>query len=290
MRILIASLFFRKYTGSELYVLHVAKGLKAMGHNVTVTSPYMDYPLIAEAEMAGVQVKAWTELTGREAYNVIHVQHKQVTEHLCVLFPTTPKVATIHSVFYDLERPVKHESIKEYISIAQHEKHEIHARYGVPLNKISVIYNPVDYSRFNTDGVQDGGYVLLAGTVDFMRKAMIYDAAAWCKENDRPFVLVGYDHGDYLKDLIDRFPVHYCDSVSNIETLVKGCHFACGLHIGRTTIEAWMCGKGVMSYHFNAEGAVTKREMLTVPADIANYRTETVCGQLYALYLQAIKG
>jgi hypothetical protein len=289
VNILIASLFFRQYTGSEIYVLQVAKGLKAMGHKVTVTSPYMDYPMIAEAQMAGVQIKPFAELTGREAYNVIHVQHKQVTEHLCALFPRTPKVATIHSIFYDLERPVKHESIKEYVSIAQHEKHEIHARYGVPMNKIHVIYNPVDSTRFNSEGTQDGDYVLLAGTVDFMRKAMIYDAAAWCKDNDRPFVLVGYDHGDYLKDLTDRFPVHYCSAVSNIETLVKGCHFACGLHIGRTTIEAWMCGKAVMSYHFDAQGSVTKREMLTVPKDIDNYRTETVCGQLYALYLNALK-
>lgn len=289
MNILIASLFFRQYTGSELYVLQVAKGLKAMGHKVTVTSPYMDYPMIAEAKMAGVLIKPFAELTGREAYNVIHVQHKQVTDYLCALFPQTPKVATIHSVYFDLERPVKHESIKRYISIARHEKDEIHARYGVPLNKIHVIYNPVDYTRFNTEGTQDGDYVLLAGTLDYMRKAMIYDAAAWCKDNDRRFFLVGYNNGDFLEDLKSRYPVYYCEAVSNIETLVKGCHFACGLHIGRTTIEAWMCGKAVMSYHFNAEGAVTKREMLTVPGDIADYRVESVCKKLYDLYIEALK-
>ena len=239
--------------------------------------------------MAGVLVKPFAELTGREAYNVIHVQHKQVTEYLCALYPATPKVATIHSIYYDLERPVKHESIKRYISIAQHEKHEIHARYGIALNKIHVIYNPVDATRFNTEGVQDGDYVLLAGTLDYMRKAMIYDAAAWCKDNNRPFVLIGYNNGDFLEDLKERFTIHYCDAVSNIETLVKGCHFACGLHIGRTTIEAWMCGKAVMSYHFNHDGSIVKCEMLSVPEDINNYRVETVCGQLYALYLQALK-
>jgi hypothetical protein len=29
--------------------------------------------------------------------------------------------------------------------------------------------------------------------------------------------------------------------------------------------------------------------MLTVPGDIADYRAESVCKQLYALYIQALK-
>jgi glycosyltransferase involved in cell wall biosynthesis len=289
MKILIAAIFFRKYTGSELYVLHVAKGLKALGHDVTITSPNLGDPIATDAADAGIAVLPWRLLTGHEGFDVIHTQHKNVTESLCQIYPNTPKVATIHSVHYDLEQPVFHPTIKGYVSIANHEKHQISAKYGVPLDKIEVIYNPIDHARFNADNITDKGYVLLAGTIDYMRKAMIYDVAEWCKQNAKQFVLVGYDHGDYLQDLLWKYQIEYQDAMTDIECLLKDCHMAAGLHIGRTTIEAWMCGKSVISYQFTEAGGITKRKILTAPDDIDNYRIDVVSKQLEALYLKAMK-
>ena len=49
--------------------------------------------------------------------DLIHTQHKPITEHICRLYPNIPKISTIHSEVIDLEIPYVHESIKKYIAI-----------------------------------------------------------------------------------------------------------------------------------------------------------------------------
>ena len=284
MKILIGCLFFRQYTGSELYCLYLAKELKRRGFDVTVAGMYIHLPITSEAAFYGIKVVELSQLTGDEQFDIIHCQHKPVTEHLCQLYPTTPKVATIHSIVYDLERPVKHYSIKHYVAIAKHEREFIITNYGIPSDKVSTIYNPVDSSKFNKDNTTEDDFVLLAGTVDYMRKQMIYDASQWAKDNGKRFVLIGYDHGDYLSDLRKARDIIYYQPIPNIEMMVKSCHLACGLFIGRTTIEAWMCGKSVLSYKFNASGGIVSREVLAPPSDIDLYSSDRVAESLITIY------
>ena len=284
MKILIGCLFFRQYTGSELYCLYLAKELKRRGFDVTVAGMYIHLPITSEAAFYGIKVVELSQLTGDEQFDIIHCQHKPVTEHLCQLYPTTPKVATIHSIVYDLERPVKHDSIKHYVAIAKHEREFIISNYGIPSDKVSTIYNPVDSSKFNKDNTTEDDFVLLAGTVDYMRKQMIYDASQWAKDNGKRFVLIGYDHGDYLSDLRKARDIIYYQPIPNIEMMVKSCYIACGLFIGRTTIEAWMCGKSVLSYKFNASGGIVSREVLAPPSDIDLYSSDRVAESLITIY------
>jgi len=284
MKILIGCLFFRQYTGSELYCLYLAKELKRRGFDVTVAGMYIHLPITSEATFYGIKVVELSQLTGDEQFDVIHCQHKPVTEHLCQLYPTTPKVMTIHSIVYDLERPVKHDSIKHYVAIANHERDFIISNYGIPAGKVSTIYNPVDSSKFNKENTTEDNFVLLAGTVDYMRKQMIYDAAQWARDNGKRFVLIGYDHGDYLSDLRKSRDIIYYQPIPNIEMMVKSCHIACGLFIGRTTIEAWMCGKSVLSYKFNASGGIVSREVLAPPSDIDLYSSDRVAESLINIY------
>jgi len=245
---------------------------------------YIHLPITSEAAFYGIKVVELSQLTGDEQFDIIHCQHKPVTEHLCQLYPTTPKVATIHSIVYDLERPVKHDSIKHYVAIAKHEREFIITNYGIPSDKVSTIYNPVDSSKFNKDNTTEDDFVLLAGTVDYMRKQMIYDASQWAKDNGKRFVLIGYDHGDYLSDLRKARDIIYYQPIPNIEMMVKSCHLACGLFIGRTTIEAWMCGKSVLSYKFNASGGIVSREVLAPPSDIDLYSSDRVAESLITIY------
>jgi len=284
MKILIGCLFFRQYTGSELYCLYLAKELKRRGFDVTVAGMYIHLPITSEATFYGIKVVELSQLTGDEQFDVIHCQHKPVTEHLCQLYPTTPKVMTIHSIVYDLERPVKHDSIKHYVAIANHERDFIISNYGIPAGKVSTIYNPVNSSKFNKENTTEDNFVLLAGTVDYMRKQMIYDAAQWARDNGKRFVLIGYDHGDYLSDLRKSRDIIYYQPIPNIEMMVKSCHIACGLFIGRTTIEAWMCGKSVLSYKFNASGGIVSREVLAPPSDIDLYSSDRVAESLINIY------
>ena len=284
MKILIGCLFFRQYTGSELYCLYLAKELKRRGFDVTVAGMYIHLPITSEAAFYGIKVVELSQLTGDEQFDIIHCQHKPVTEHLCQLYPTTSKVTTIHSIVYDLERPIKHESIKHYVAIAKHEREFIITNYGIPSDKVSTIYNPVDSSKFNKQNVTEDDFVLLAGTVDYMRKQMIYDASQWAKDNSKRFVLIGYDHGDYLSDLRKTRDIIYYQPIPNIEMMVKSCHIACGLFIGRTTIEAWMCGKSVLSYKFNASGGIVSREVLAPPSDIDLYSSDRVAESLITIY------
>jgi glycosyltransferase involved in cell wall biosynthesis len=288
MKILLASIFYRKYTGSELYVYNLAKGLKALGHDVTVTSPNMGDVLVQDSLHEGIKLQPYSESLRNNQYDVVHLQHYPICESLCQLLPNVPKIATIHGISNSLEQPYQHASIKHYISVADHEKPIISNRFAIPLDAISVIYNPVDSSIFNTQGAVDNGYILMAGTIDYLRKEMIYDLAENCKANNQKLVLVGYNHGDYLQKLLRQYEVHHYDAVKNIELFVKECTMAAGLHIGRTTIEAWMCGKSVISYRFDSSGSITGKSVLEPPNNITDYCSELVCNKIVDLYKKAM--
>ena len=47
-------------------------------------------------------------------FDILHLNHKPVTEHLLKFYPNVHTICTIHSEVLDLERPVVNEQIKKY--------------------------------------------------------------------------------------------------------------------------------------------------------------------------------
>ena len=63
LKILLSCLSFKTFTGSEVYVYELAKGLVKMGHDVTVLSE-IGGPLTDKAKKIGIKVKPFSEPPG----------------------------------------------------------------------------------------------------------------------------------------------------------------------------------------------------------------------------------
>ncbi len=150
--VLIGCLSFANYTGSELYVFELAKKLIKDGCNVSVCSNIGE-PLAKAAKQLGIKLYSLQEPPGFKLgdgkwllktpqgdvtsqpntlykvsnieFDVIHLNHKPVTEHLLRLYPETPVICSIHSEVINLEEPVLSPQIKKYIAIRPEIKEHI---------------------------------------------------------------------------------------------------------------------------------------------------------------------
>ena len=141
IKVLISSLFFRTFTGSELYVYELAKNLIKQNCDVTVMSQ-IGGPLTDMAKRIGIKCVSFEEAPGFKLgdgkwgfnteegfkpstenvlyrvsevnFDIIHMQHKPVAERMIQFYPEIDKVYSIHSEVIELEDPIKHESIKKY--------------------------------------------------------------------------------------------------------------------------------------------------------------------------------
>ncbi|MFN9902108.1 MAG: hypothetical protein ACK55Z_25670, partial [bacterium] len=125
--------------------------------------------------------------------------------------PNIEKITTIHSEVIDLEKPVKHESIKRYIAIRPEIKEHIIEQDEIPEELIDVIYNPIDETRFNQIETKEENAVLFVGTIDYLREQTIKDLIDYTNENQMELWIVGENKSDYLDDIllnkhVKRFP------------------------------------------------------------------------------------
>ena len=187
LKILISCLFFKTFTGSELYVYELAKGLLKLNCDVTVMSQ-IGGPLTDMAKRLGIKCITFEQAPGFKLgdgvwtfdagnglqvstpnmmyrisqvnFDLIHMQHKPVAERMIQFYPEIDKIYSIHSEVISLEDPIKHESIKKYIAIRPEIKEHIINNFEIPEEQIEVIYNPIDNTKFIPTPVNESGYVL----------------------------------------------------------------------------------------------------------------------------------
>jgi glycosyltransferase involved in cell wall biosynthesis len=293
LNVLISCLYFKNFTGSELYVYELARNLLNQNCNVTVVSD-INGPLAKMAANLGVKVFHINEPPGFKIgdgvwgfntqegfkaseenklyaisevnYDVIHIQHKPIAERICQLYPNIPKVYTVHSEVISLEQPIIHPSIKKYISIRESISEYINKTIDIPVEDISVIYNPIDENRFNTIKAINENYLLFVGTIDYLREKTIRDLVLYTKEKNLELWLVGENSSNYLSELLNEPHVKHFKSTWNIEKYTKKCTETAGIMLGRTTIEGWMCGKGGWIYNVNDAGDILNKEFVLPPS------------------------
>jgi len=293
LNVLISCLYFKNFTGSELYVYELARNLLNQNCNVTVVSD-INGPLAKMAANLGIKVFPTNEPPGFKIgdgvwgfntqegfkvseenklyavsevnYDVIHIQHKPIAERICQLYPDIPKVYTVHSEVISLEEPIIHSSIKKYISIRESISEYINKTIDIPVEDISVIYNPIDENRFNTIKAINENYLLFVGTIDYLREKTIRDLVIYTKEKNLELWLVGEDSSNYLSELLTESHVKHFKSTWNVEKYTKKCTETAGIMLGRTTIEGWMCGKGGWIYNVNDEGDILSKEFIPPPS------------------------
>lgn len=283
-KILIGCLLFRDFTGSEMYVFELAKGLLAQNYDVSIVSPNIGGQLTDIAIKKGIKVYNLKNINQNEKFDLIHCQHTPITQELIKLFPITKKICTIHSEVNSLENPIQHFSIFKYIAIRPEIKKHIIEKFGISENMVEVIYNPIDTERFNTNNTKDDGYLLFVGTIDYLRKNTILDLVEFTKKNNQEFWLVGKNHADYLPFVISHSHVKYFESTSEVEKFVKNCSATAGILLGRTTIEGWLCGKNGWIYDVNSNGQILGKNIYQPPIDVDKFKSNIVVEKIIDEY------
>jgi glycosyltransferase involved in cell wall biosynthesis len=317
IKVLLSCLFFRTFTGSEVYVYELAKALQKQNCSVTVMSQ-IGGPLTEMAKKDGIKCISFEQAPGFKLgdgvwefatpqgnqksqqgimykvaepnFDIIHIQHKPVVERILQFYPEVEKVTTIHSEIMskELENPVIHPSIKKYIAIRPEIKNHIIENFEIPEDLIEVIYNPVDNQKFKVRQNKDDGYVLFVGTIDYLRESAIRDLIEYTKNNGKELWLVGANHSNYLDEILTNTNVKHFEPTWNLEKFLSNCLETAGIQLGRTTIEGWMSGKKSWIYNVDASGTILQKNLIDPPSDISKYYSENVAKQIRDVYLKVL--
>jgi glycosyltransferase involved in cell wall biosynthesis len=294
LKILLSCLFFKTFTGSEVYVYELARTLVGLGHDVTVLSD-VGKPLEDMAKRLGIKTYSLQEPPGFKLgdgkwslntpqgmvvstpntmykvsevnFDIIHVQHEPTTNFICQLYPNIPKISTIHSEVISLEKPVINDTIREYICIRPEIQQHIIDVYEIPKDKTSVIYNPVDKNRFSNKNTNVENAVLFVGSIDYLRENTIKDLISYTKENGKELWLVGDNKSNYLQDILKNTHVKYFNSTWKTEDFIKRASETAGILLGRTTIESWFCGKPAWIYKVDSSGNILDKNLIIPPSN-----------------------
>jgi len=316
LKVLIGCLKFNEYTGSELYVYELAKELVKQNCDVTICSQ-LGGDIARKAMVKGIKLADLSEppgfklgdgewivrtpdgekksekgklyKVGEVKYDIMHLNHTPITEHLLMLYPNTPAISTIHSEVLDLEKPVINDNILKYIAIRPEIKQHLIDAHEIVKDKIDVVYNPIDGTRFKPNGVlnNEKKRVLFVGTIDYLRKETIFDLIESTKKDGSELWIVGIKRETYLDDLTDEH-VKYFEPTWEIERYVKQCDETASILLGRTTIEGWLCGKPGWIYNITPEGVIKDKKLVQVPEDIGRFSSKEVAKRIREEYLNVL--
>jgi glycosyltransferase involved in cell wall biosynthesis len=315
INVLLGCLNFNHFTGSELYIYELAKTLIKLNCNVSICSNIGE-PLASMAKKLGIKLYGLNEPPGfklgdgkwmlkgaqgevlsqpnhlyrlsEERFDVIHLNHKPVTEHLLRLYPDTPVICSIHSEVISLEEPITSPQIKKYVAIRPEIKDYIVNEFSIDSESVEVIYNPFDTTRFRiipSTKKREKKRVLFVGTIDYLRKNTIQDLINTTKANNQELWIVGKKNDIYLNGMIaNEQHVSYFEPTFNIEKYIQECDETAGILLGRTTIEGWLCGKNGWIYDVDSTGTILSKKLHEVPTDLDKFNNENITKQIIEIY------
>jgi len=300
LRVLICCQYFRNYTGSEISNYELAKGLKEIGCDVTVVSTQVGDPVETKAKKAGINVYQISNAPNYQVtpdsklqfvknhaeFDILHINHKPIGEMILQMYPNTPAVMHIRSeVIPKFEEPIIHPMIKRYISIRDSITEYIKT-FGIHKDRIIHIDNPFDTNRFNTNytpTTNEKEVVLFIGTLDHLRKNILFDLKNITKENNQQLWIIGADNSGYANELLDDH-VQYLGIKPNVEDYIKKCDYTAGIFKGRTTIEGFLCGKPSWIYKVDKNGNILSKELTQVPDNLEKYKNSFSAEKVFMLY------
>ena len=320
LKVLIGCLSFANLTGSEVYVFELAKQLIKQGCDVSICSN-LGHPMTTLAKPLGIKLYNLQEPPGFKlgdgkwllksqngdvvsqentlykisdiSFDIVHLNHKPVTEHLLRLYPDTPTICSIHSEVIALEEPVIAPQIKKYIAIRPEIKQHIIDTFGINADIVSVIYNPIDGEKFKPSGTvqnHDKKRILFVGTIDYLRKNTIQDLINTTRDTNQELWIVGKKNDTYLDDMIaNESHVTYYEPTSNVEKYIHQCDETAGILLGRTTIEGWLCGKSGWIYDVDSSGNIKSKSLHEIPSDVDKFKSSAIVAQIIEEYKTIIE-
>lgn len=271
MKILISCLNVNDIGGSELFHYELAKTLHELGQDVTLFS-YRDINPNTEIreklfELNIKQVDR-TSISFEREYDIIISSQPQPTFYMLNTFKYTPLINVIHSEIRS-EDPILDERVDHYVGIRQSIVDMLTDKYHVNKNKVSLIYNPIDKSRFNSNSAgikkysEDLGKTvgLFVGEVlDPIRVQAANHIAKQCIIRDWDLYIMGNQKLNW-----NHPNIKYLEKRWNTEEIVKKVNFTAGILVGRTTLESWCCNIPSYVYNIDKQGNILDVETEEIP-------------------------
>jgi hypothetical protein len=286
MKILLGCLNANGLGGSELYHYELARELDAAGHDVTLfTLRQIDWTDQVRLQLQHVRQLDTTNLDISEKYDIIVASQPQVNLFMLEHFKETPIISIIHSEIRS-EDPVLDPRISHYIAIRQPIADMLINEYKIPADKVSLIYNPIDTSRFNSAEVvklERHSGIFVGEVMDPIRFKAVQHLVTQCIENDWDLYLMSDSRHDF------KHPnIKYVDKRWDTENLVQCMDFTAGILLGRTTLEGWCCDVPGYMYIIDIHGNILNFEH-TAPENIKQLcDSKYVAEQHIQLYKQFI--
>lgn len=283
MKILFSLLHYNCLTGSGLYVYEITKELKKRGYDITILARDKGGIITEKSLELGIKVYKFDEFNYNQHFDIIHSNQNLPTKLVIEKFPNTPIVTTIHSEFI-YEQPFIHKNIKKYICIRSTIKEHLINNFNISQEKCEIIYNGVDFNRFNKEDIKiinNKKIVLFVGTIDHLRRNASIDIIKNSIEENKKVFFIGDGKPDFINNLKD---VNHIESLWDIEEYVKLCDETAGILLGRTTIEGWACGKSGWIYDIDINGNILSKKLHHPPEDIEKYNIINVVNTIEIVY------
>ena len=287
MKILLGCLNANGLGGSELYHYELAKELYNTGIDVTLfTLREIDDKDQIRIKLNDIGIKQISSknINYKEQFDIIIASQPQVNDFLLNIYSNTPIISIIHSEIRS-EDPILDPRISHYIGIRQPIVDMLINEYNIDSNKVSLIYNPIDTSRFNLNNrvsYEKTTGIFVGEVLDNIRFEAISHLVNHCIENDWDLMIMSESRYDF-----NHPNIKYIDKRWDTESVVKNVNFTAGILLGRTTLEGLCCGVPGYVYYINKNGNVTGIDLIE-PDNIQQFDSKYVAQQHIELYNKII--
>jgi len=178
-----------------------------------------------------------------------------------------PMIQVIHSendYLWEFEKPQK--GMTHYVAVRESIRKRAITE-GVPEDKITTIWNPIDLSRFKPSKNVDNT-LLFVGPADNLRSDVIKDIHRVATKRGLVPRLVGRDQ---------PFGEEW-----DIEKHTNYCAMTASVYMGRTTLEGWAAGKPGLVYQIDGEGKILSKKILE-PQPTEQYDSTLVAKRILSL-------
>ena len=253
MRILLACLSYREFTGSEIYFYELGSALRDAGHDVSIYSQFTNGPLVDKTADISFPTK---DTIIKENYDLLIFSHGRIIWEYIKDVKAKKSINVIHSEVIDLEQPVINDKIDLYVGIRPSIVEYVSS---FDVNKpVKLIYNPFDLKRFNPKNCKKKNknkekVVLFPGSLDYLRyQPLRYLLDLSVKQNFKVLHVGRNDYSTVHPNFTTQEPRW------DVEKLYKECDIVSGIFLGRTSIEGLLAGKRVLQFDVDKTGKIKK--------------------------------
>jgi len=238
MKILIIVSEMITLTGSPMYNYTLAIELKRQGHDVDIFSIFSNN--VTRRNLSEIGVNVLSKIDYDVNYDLTLVSQKKYEKAVSKI-KSDITINIVHSE-YDEELPIINSSIDNYIAIRPSIKDKIVKKNGLSSDKVEVIYNGVDLSRFNKINRKkhkgDFIKVVLPCSICKLRHPFI---EYYTKQASKDFQVHIYGE-KYHTDFYKNEWVFIHDATFDIENHIYDADYIAGILLGRINLEARAMG------------------------------------------------